>query len=133
MAISTEIERCCCWFVGPLAVTSWSFVGRTPKLSTRYAVLRGMELAENTHATTEIGAYIEIRERALVDAERTCSEATLTRVETANAFVLSCLKPARSPYQAQCLKEANAARERKRCEAVTLRVERLRSTLAHAA
>ncbi len=92
-----------------------------------------MEVAENTQATAEISAYIEIRERALAHAERTPSEAMLTRVETANAFVLTCLKAARSPYQAQCLKEADAARERKRCEAVTLRVERLRGTLAHAA
>ena len=81
-----------------------------------------MEVAENTQATAEISAYIEIS-----------SEAMLTRVETANAFVLTCLKAARSPYQAQCLKEADAARERKRCEAVTLRVERLRGKLAHAA
>ncbi len=60
-----------------------------------------MEVAENTQATAEISAYIEIS-----------SEAMLTRVETANAFVLTCLKAARSPYQAQCLKEADAARER---------------------
>nr|MBA2743697.1 hypothetical protein [Chthoniobacterales bacterium] len=77
--------------------------------------------------------YIEIRDRALANAERTLSEAMLTRVETANAFVLSCLKAARSPYQAQSLKETDATRERKSCEAVTLRVERLRTTLAHAA
>ncbi len=90
-------------------------------------------MAENTLAIAEIGAYIEIRDRALKEVEHTCSEAMLTRVETANAFVLSCLKAACSPYQAQCLKEADAVRERKRCDAVKLRVERLRSTLAHAA
>jgi hypothetical protein len=95
-----------------------------------------MQLArrsENSHATAEIGAYIEIRDRALADAERTHNEEMLTRVETANAFVLACLTPARSPYQSQHLSEEDAARERKRCEAVKMRIERLRSTLAHAA
>lgn len=95
--------------------------------------MQSVKQSENTHATAEIGAYIEIRDRALANAERTPSEAMLTRVETANAFVLSCLKVARSPYQAQYLEETDAARERKRCEAVTLHVECLRSTLAHAA
>ncbi len=89
--------------------------------------------SENNHAAAEISAYIELRERALADAERTCSEEILRRVETANAFVQCCIKPARSPYQEQCLPETDAARERKRCEAVKLRIERLRSTLAHAA
>lgn len=95
--------------------------------------MQSVQQSENRHATAEIGAYVEIRERALADAERTPSEAMLARVETANAFVLSCLTSARSPYQAQCLNEVDAAQERKRCEAVKLRVARLRRAWAHAA
>lgn len=81
----------------------------------------------------EIAAYIAIRDRLLEDAERTRSDSMLDRVQSANEFVTSCLKPARSPYEAQHLPEADAVRERQRCEAVKVRIERLRATLAHAA
>lgn len=84
-------------------------------------------------ALAEIGAYIAIRERLLADAERTRTESMLDRAELANEFVASCVKPARSPYDAQHLPEADAARERKRCETVKVRIERLRAKLAHAA
>ena len=89
--------------------------------------------AGSEQASAEIGAYIAIRERLLAEAEQGRTEKQLDRAAIANNFVASCLKPARSPYQAQCLPEAEAARERKRCEAVKLRIARLRGTLAHAA
>lgn len=90
-------------------------------------------LLHSNPAIAEIGAYIAIRERLLAEAERTRSEALIDRVAGANAFVQSCLKPARLPYQGQCLPEYEAAHEWKRCEAVKVRIARLRTTLAVAA
>lgn len=89
--------------------------------------------AGSPEAFAEIGAYISIRDRLLADAEETRSEAKLDRAAGANEFLLLCLKPARSPYQAQSLAERDAAPERQRCEAVKVRIERLRAKLAHAA
>ena len=89
--------------------------------------------AGSEHAFAEIGAYIAIRERLLAEAEQGPTEKQLDRAAIANNFVASCLKPPRSPYQAQCLPETDAARERKRCEAVKLRISRLRDKLVHAA
>ena len=85
------------------------------------------------HAFAEINAYIAIRDRLMDKAERDCTESNLERAAGANEFVEKCLRPARSPYEAQHLPEADAARERKRCEAVKLRLARLSSTLADAA
>ena len=85
------------------------------------------------HAFAEINAYIAIRDRLLEKAEESRTESNIDRVAGANEFVENCLRPARSPYQAQHLPEADAARERQRCEAVRHRLARLRATLAHAA
>ena len=85
------------------------------------------------HAFAEIHAYIAIRDRLLQKAESVCTESNIERAAGANEFVEKCLRPARSPYEAQHLPETEAARERKRCEAVRLRLARLRSTVADAA
>ena len=87
----------------------------------------------SAHPFGEINAYIAIRDRLLEKAESACTESNLDRAAGANDYVANCLRPARSPYEAQHLPEAEAARERKRCEAVKLRLARLRSTLADAA
>jgi hypothetical protein len=75
----------------------------------------------------EIKAYIAIRDDLLAEAEELKTHAKLDSVTVANDFVQSCLKPARPPYQSQCLPEANAVRERKRCEAVRRRIAELRA------
>ena len=84
-------------------------------------------------AFSEIDAYIALRDRLVAKAESVCTDSNLDRAAGANEFVENCVRPARSPYEAQHLPEAEAARERKRCEAVKLRLARLRSTLADAA
>lgn len=84
-------------------------------------------------ASAEIGAYIALRDIALSEAERASTEQNLHRLDLANDFVASCLKQARSPYEAQFLPQPDAARERKRCEAVKSRIAQLRANLAHAA
>lgn len=78
----------------------------------------------------EINAYIAIRDELLVEAEQIMTRAKIDSVAVANDFVATCLKPARSPYQAQCLPEADATRERRRCEAVKARLRELSSLVA---
>ena len=73
----------------------------------------------------EINAYIAIRDELLAEAEQIMTRAKIDSVAVANDFVTTCLKPARSPYQAQCLPEADAVRERRRCEAVKARLREL--------
>jgi hypothetical protein len=78
------------------------------------------------YAIEEINAYIAIRDQLLAEAEELRTRAKIDSVIVANDFVDGCLKAARSPYDGQCLPEADAARERKRCLAVTNRVNELR-------
>ena len=48
---------------------------------------------------------------------------------SANEFAENCLRPAHSPYKAQALPEAEAARERRHCQAVKMRLAELRTRL----
>lgn len=82
----------------------------------------------SVYSAAEINAYIAIRDQLLAEAEKLHSSAKLTSTALANDFVEGCLKPARSRYEAQCLPESDAARERKRCEAVRDRIAQLRSS-----
>jgi hypothetical protein len=76
-------------------------------------------------AIAEIQAYITIRDQFLSEAEKFTTDATLHRACIANDVVETCLKTARSPYEAQHLPEDDANRERKRCEAVKIRIGKL--------
>lgn len=80
----------------------------------------------SAYSIAEINAYIAIRDQLLAEAEKQGTTAKLASTALANDFVEGCLKPARSPYEAQCLPEAEAIRERKRCEAVRARLAQLR-------
>jgi hypothetical protein len=84
----------------------------------------------SAYSVAEINAYIAIRDQLLDEAEKLHSTAKLASVTLANDFVEGCLKPARSPYEAQCLPEEDAIRERKRCEAVRVRIAELRDSAA---
>ncbi len=77
----------------------------------------------------EIHAYLAARNLLLRGAEENTTEANLRRAASANEFAENCLRPARSPYQAQALPEAEAARERQHCNAVKLRLAELRARL----
>jgi hypothetical protein len=79
----------------------------------------------SNEAIAEINAYIAIRDGLLVEAEQIRTAAKIDSVKVANDFVMTCLKPARPPYESQCLPEATAIRERKRCAAVKARLEEL--------
>jgi len=82
----------------------------------------------SAYSITEINAYIAIRDQLLDEAERLHTAAKLASTTLANDFVDGCLKPGRTPYEAQCLSESDAARERKRCEAVRARIAALRDS-----
>ncbi len=81
-------------------------------------------------ALEEINAYIAVRDQSLADAERVPTRGTVDRALLANEFVESCLRPMRSPYEAQALPESNALIERKRCEAAKVRLAQLSARLA---
>ena len=82
----------------------------------------------SAYSIAEINAYIAIRDQLLSEAEELHTSAKLASTTLANDFVEGCLKPARTPYEAQCLPELDAVRERKRCEAVRVRIAQLRTT-----
>jgi hypothetical protein len=84
----------------------------------------------SVYSVAEINAYIAIRDQLLAEAEELNSNAKLASTALANDFVEVCLKPARSPYEAQCLPESDAVRERKRCEVVRDRIAHLRKTVS---
>src|SRR2546430_10572696 len=84
----------------------------------------------SVHSVAEINAYIAIRDQLLAEAEEFHSNAKLASTALANDFVEGCLKPARSPYEAQCLPESDAVSERKRCEVVRDRIAHLRKTVS---
>ena len=84
----------------------------------------------SVYSVDEINAYIAIRDELLAEAEELHTSAKLAATELANDFVFGCLNPARAPYEAQCLPEGDAIRERKRCEAVRNRIEQLRARVA---
>lgn len=85
---------------------------------------------ETNPAVAEIHAYLAARNLLLREAEENTTEANLRRATAANEFAENCLRPARSPYQAQALPEAEAARERQHCQAVKVRLAELRVRLA---
>ena|SRR5437870_5673620 len=84
----------------------------------------------SVYSIAEIHAYIAIRDQLLSEAEEARTQAKLASTTLANDFVLGCLKPERSPYEAQCLPETDAVRERQRCEAIRERIAQLRACAA---
>lgn len=82
----------------------------------------------------EIFSFIAVRDLLLAEAEELTTEASLHRVWMANEFAERCLEPARPPYQAQSLPEAEALFERRRCKTIKLRIAELRTRVhRHAA
>ena len=77
------------------------------------------------YAIEEIVAYIVIRDGLLADAEGSPTCEALRRAAIANDFVESCLEPPRPPYEAQCLPQLDAVRERQRCEDVKRTIAQL--------
>jgi hypothetical protein len=101
-----------------------------PKTSLKSHSQASARSASSKEATAEIYAYIAIRDDLLAEAEQIRTRAKIDSLSAANNFVATCLKAARPPYQAQCLREADAIRERKRCEAIRVRIVELSSQIA---
>ena len=80
-------------------------------------------------AVAEIHAFLAARNLLLREAEENTTEVNLRRAASANEFAENCLSPARSPYQTQALPEAEAARERRHCNAVKMRLAALRTRI----
>ncbi|MEO5719633.1 MAG: hypothetical protein ABIR29_13825 [Chthoniobacterales bacterium] len=78
-------------------------------------------------AAVEIHSYLAARDLLLREVDANPTEANLRRAWAANEFAENCLRPARSPYQAQSLPAAETARERLRCNAVKVRLTQLRA------
>ena len=77
-------------------------------------------------AAVDIHSYLAARDLLFRAADSNSTEANLRCAWAANEFAESCLRPARAPYHAQALPEAEAARERRRCTSVRLRLSELR-------
>jgi hypothetical protein len=81
-------------------------------------------------AREEIQAYIAIRDLLLSSAETAITTESLRRATIANEFVETCLRPPRSPYEAQSLEQRPAARELERCCAAKIRIATLKQKLS---
>src|SRR4029079_7493366 len=81
--------------------------------------------SDSNPAITEIHAYLAARNLVLREAEENTTELNLRRGASGNELAQNCVHPARSPYEAQALPEAEAARERQHCQAVKLRLAEL--------
>ncbi len=88
---------------------------------------QSLATSEANCASAEIHAYLAARNLLLREAEENTTEANLHRANAANEFAENCLRPARSPYEAQALPEAEAARERQLCRDVKVRLGELRA------
>lgn len=90
---------------------------------------RPTDFRMTSYVVDEINAYVAIRDIALAEAEKETNSVNLERARIANEFVENCLKPARTPYEAQHLPETDAAREFARCHATRVRLSLLRAHL----
>ncbi len=103
---------------------------RSAKISTSTSA----PFQECNAAAEEIHSFIAVRDLLLAEAEELTNEANLHRLWMANEFAARCLEPARAPYQMQCLSPVEATVERRRCQAVNVRIAQLRQRICrHAA
>ena len=109
----------------PLAISSTKPANRESRPAPTFTPEFG-----SAYSVAEINAYIAIRDQLLDEAEQVHTTAKLASTALANDFVDGCLKPGRTPYEAQCLSEEDAVRERKRCKAVRDRIAELRDSAA---
>ena len=88
--------------------------------------------ATSRYAAEAIAAYIALRDQLVEEVEKVATPEKVNRLAIANDLVFACLKPARHPYEAQSLPEAEATRERTRCETIRGKVTKLLSLVATA-
>jgi hypothetical protein len=98
----------------------------TPKLGPS----NGTKPKSCDYVISEIDAFIAIRDYLLTEAEVSKTLERVNRASLANEVVEMCLRPPRHPYEAQCLPEADAIRERKHCQAAKSRIAKLHAKLS---
>jgi hypothetical protein len=84
-----------------------SISARADLANLRRPATRASGESSSKQAVEEINAYNAVRDVLLVEAEEVTTRARLDRLTIANEFVETCLRPARSPYAAQCLAETD--------------------------
>ena len=94
--------------------------------TTRKAV-GGTTPSPDTTCAVEIHACLAARNLLLREAEANPTDANLRRAATASDFAEDCLRSAHAPYEEQALPEDEAAWERQHCEAIKVRLARLRA------
>ena len=98
-----------------------------PAMNSQKTIRKSSATAATGAASSEIHAYLAARDLLLREAEANTTELHLSRAWAANELAEGWLRPARSPYEAQSLPEAEAIRERLRCNAVKVRLAQLRT------
>ncbi|MEO8439184.1 MAG: hypothetical protein ABI540_03070 [Spartobacteria bacterium] len=78
------------------------------------------------YAAIEIRSYLAARDLLLREAEDAPTAENLRSALAANEVAENYLRPARAPYQAQSLPEAEARFERQHCRVVKVRLAELR-------
>lgn len=86
------------------------------------------EPASSAHVIGEIDTFIAIRDSLLSDAEALKTPEQISRASLANQVVETCLRPPRHPYETEFLPEADAIRERQRCQVAKSRIAKLRAS-----
>jgi len=86
------------------------------------------EPASSAYVIGEINTFIAIRDYLLTDAEASKTREQISRANLANQVVETCLRPPRHPYEAEFLPEADAIRERQRCQVAKSRIAKLRAS-----
>ena len=84
------------------------------------------EPGSSAYIIEEINTFIAIRDYLLTAAEASKTQEQINRASLANEVVETCLSPPRHPYEAQFLPEADAIRERRRCQAAKSRISKLK-------
>ena len=84
------------------------------------------EPTSSDYVVSEINTFIAIRDNLLIEAEASKTREQINRASLANEVVKTCLRPPRHPYEAQFLPEADAIRERERCQAIKSRIAQLK-------
>jgi hypothetical protein len=100
----------------------------TPTSQSRPGASKVNEPASSAYVIGEINTFIAIRDNLLTDAEASKTREQISRASLANQAVETCLRPSRHPYEAQVLPEADAIRERQRCQVAKSRIAKLRAS-----
>src|SRR5262249_43353731 len=100
----------------------------TSRSQSRLGASKVSEAASSAYVIGEINTFIAIRDHLLTDAEASKTREQISRASLANQAVETSLRPLRHPYEAQALPEADAIRERQRCQAARSRIAKLRAS-----